>query len=434
VIDSNLQEPGRPSTPFTQSPLSARAVQPTHVPAANLTYAYAGFGAVLGILFGVATAVTLHQTTQTAQQKPVMAAPQVQAPVHEASVVHAGFAAPEEKDMGSVSSLTSGLRGHLTTSWSEKLSYKFVVGPSDPSQHEAFADTVSNPPHPVSIDVQLRSAAGAALCDQEVVLKYDPSKKPGQTPAQLNKQQAQELDREHSNDIFQKDLGKDGQIESISSHGTMPCSKQDYDTAAFWSFNPNFPDLGEQARLLKKIQNERALAKTTAPRLPLAAKAPAIATASAATMMVPAAKPVLVAAAAAPAKTPVAGETISVPKTTDLLTIAQKPTSFHFEVEGDDEIVDFDAAQRSLLTSEGKTFYVSETLVASSVAGWLDAQANVHYRCDETSNCTLSLASATVLHATLRNHHNTLAQSETLSMNAVPASQDGPAGPDSLGR
>jgi len=45
----------------------------------------------------------------------------------------------------------------------------------------------------------------------------------------------------------------------------------------------------------------------------------------------------------------------------------------------------------------------------------LDQLANIHYRCDQNSSCTLSLSDATVLHATLRTHRASPAATE-LSM------------------
>lgn len=444
MIEPIQQELGR-TTPFTTSLISPR---PTQVPAANLTYAYAGFGAVLGILFGVATAATMHQTTQIVQQKP--SAPPVPAVMQQPAVVHAGFVLPEEKDMGSVNSRTSGLRGHLTTSWSEKLAYHFVVGPSDPAQNEAFAQTVNDPPRPLSIDLQMKSAAGEVLCGQQVVVKYDPRKAAGQNPAQLDLLQAQEVSRERSGDVFQNDLGKDGKIESISSRGTLPCSKQEYDSAAFWSFAPQFPDLREQARHLQHPAAPLALAKNSASEVQVASKPPVSHELTAVVKLpsVPVIKVASVPNVAVVAKviaTPKPAPVYTAPAApaaVDLTAVVQKALPFHFEIEGDDEIVDFDASQKSLETSAGKTFYVNETLVASSVAGWLDVQANIHYRCDETSTCTLSLASApTLLHATMRAHHSPLVQSETLSMTvdqgpptAGQGSPQGPVGPQELGR
>lgn len=431
MIDS-MQEDLGGTTPFMPSSLPLRNGRTNRVPAANLTYAYAGFGAVLGILFGVAAAATLHQAPQTAAVKTIMEPAMVIA--ENAGIVHAGFALPEEKDMGSVTSLTSGLRGHLTTSWSEKLNYHFVVGPTEPSQNEAFAQTVNNPPRPISMNLQLKAAAGQVLCSEQVVLK----------PA--GQKQAAQLDHDGSSAFFQNDLGKDGKIESISSQGTMPCTKQAYDSAAFWSFAPQFPNLREQAKLVKHSAIEPVVAKIAAPEvrpahkliasveLPKAIKLPVVQAAPKATTVAqairavrPVAKPVAKPVVAAPVMA------IDVPETTkpaEVATEAPRPAAFHFEIEGDDEIVDFDAAQKSLETSEGKTFYVNETLIASNVAGWLDEQTNIHYRCDETSTCTLSLASApTVLHATMRSHHSFVVQSQTLSSDATPNSSDAAPNP-----
>jgi hypothetical protein len=223
----------------------------------------------------------------------------------------------------------------------------------------------------------------------------------------------------------------------------MPCSKPDYDRAAFWSFAPKFPDLREQAKLVQH-NAPVSLAKSSAPAVHPAVKQPQAAQ-LAASVKAPVAPRIVVAAKtvasapkpAAPVLAPAAAPAVA---PAELAADTQKPAAFHFEIEGDDEIVDFDANQKSLETSAGKTFFVNETLVASNVANWLDEQANVHYRCDETSSCTLSLPSAaTVLHATLRSHHNLLAQSQTLSMNStaafpIPTSYETSVGPESLGR
>jgi hypothetical protein len=427
MSDTVQQELGR-STPITSGSFPGRPVKPA-VPAANLTYAYAGFGAVLGVLFGVATAVTLHQNTQTtAQVKTIVEPPIVIS--DDAGVVRAGFTSPEMKDMGSVSSLRSGLRGHLTTSWSDGLSYHLVVSPTDPAQNDAFAQTVNNPPRPLSINLQLKSATGQVLCNQQVAVKYDPSKTTRIATAQLSRLDAIEADREQSGDVFQSDLGKDGKLNSISSEGTIPCSKQDYEATAYWTFTPQFPDVREQAQLLKH---------GNAGQLDARDEARAIAPKSNAVLHLAVAHPAVVAARLASEpkliptlKTNVESQTVktiapampsAAPKSDLAVADVQAPAVFHFEIEGDDEIVDFDANQKSLETSAGKTFYVSENLTPGNVASWLDEQADVHYRCDEKSSCTLSLASAsTVLHATMRSHHATLAE-VTLP---APAGASGP--------
>lgn len=359
----------------------------------------------------------------------------------DAGVVHAGFALPEEKDMGSVNSRSTGLRGHLTTSWSEKLNYHLQVEPADTAQRDAFAQTVSDPQQPVSINLQLKAATGQVLCGQQVVVNGDVTKAASVKPG---------------SDVFQANLGSTGKVESISSQGTMGCTKEAYDSAAYWSFSPQFPDLRQQAKVVKRSVPAAVLAKATMPLAPhtlqvsqtqqavkliASLKTDSVKTDIERPVAVKPHPAVTVPAIAMVAKLnsapkaiapSVAAAVVDVPaveKPAEVAAETQKPAVFHFQIEGDDEIVDFDAGQKSLETSAGKTFVVSETLVASNVAGWLDEQANIHYRCDENASCTLSLPSAgTVLHATMRSHHGYFVQPQTLSMNEdnpIPVSPTG---------
>jgi hypothetical protein len=101
--------------------------------------------------------------------------------------------------------------------------------------------------------------------------------------------------------------------------------------------------------------------------------------------------------------------------------LVDAPGAFRYLVEGDDEIVDVNAAQRSIETSLGKTFYVDGTFGAVIAEG--DTQTNLHYRCDQSASCTISLADATVLHATMRNHHGAAAPTElsmTVTQDTMP--------------
>ena len=436
MIDSVQQDLGR-SKPFSPSTLSTSAANSSQVPAANLTYAYAGFGAVLGILFGVATAATLHQGTQQVAELKSIIEPAIVLPQAEAGVVHADFVMPEEKDMGVAASRITGLKGHLFTSWSEKPTYRLTVEPGNSSQIEAFAETVSNPPHPLWVDLQLKSAAGSVLCDQGVVLKFDPVKAAGQNPSRLTRLVAQEKRREQWNDVFRNDLDPAGKVKSISSQGTLSCSKEQYDNAAFWSFGADFPSLNEFAKTTPHRTSAPVLAKAAEPvehpySKPAASHADVSRTAIAKVAVAVPAPTTVAKAAPSPKPAPaVAAPAADAPvQATAEVSAAQ----FHFQIEGDDEIVDFDAGQKSLETSAGKTFFVNETLAASSVASWLDMQANVHYRCDETSTCTLSLASvSTVLHATMRSHHSSLAQLDVPAMTLAQSSAPDQAGPQGMG-
>jgi hypothetical protein len=167
-------------------------------------------------------------------------------------------------DFGSVTANANGLKGHLITNWGDQLDYKLTVEPSDAIQQAAFQNAVANPPHPLSIDIQLKDAKGQVLCNHPVLLKFNLMKnnarattEPGpkgkkfdevsadreQVTVALNNARlvGQELSREHGKDLFQNKVGTDGEIESISAQGTMPCTKQQYETTNSWALTSNFP-------------------------------------------------------------------------------------------------------------------------------------------------------------------------------------------------
>jgi hypothetical protein len=372
----------------------------------NLVYAHAMFGGVLGILFAIAiTAPMKPKSDVSVQQQP---ASQQTAPAHLVTAAPA----PIVRDLGLFSTGLGGLKGHLTTTWLDKVTYQLQMGPGDPTQSDAFAYTVSNPQRPLSVAVELKSAAGQSLCNQDVVVKYDPLKAV-KSNADFDRLEAQELEREHTSDIFHNDLGKDGKIESISSQGTMPCTKQQFDSVAAWSFAAQFPDLREQEALLKAHSTGSAVARAAAsqahpaPRTVVSQKVvAALNTPVLPTRAVEKAPAI----ALVPTKPAVAESSMLAQ-----VTVAHAPAAFTYAIEGDDEIVDVNAEQKSIQTTAGKTFFVEEALAASNGDGVLDQLANIHYRCDQNSSCTLSLSDATVLHATLRTHRASPAATE-LSM------------------
>jgi hypothetical protein len=72
-----------------------------------------------------------------------------------------------------------------------------------------------------------------------------------------------------------------------------------------------------------------------------------------------------------------------------------------FAIEGDDELVGYDPSKGVIQTSARKTFLVSAT-TASGTSAWQDGPANIHYKCDLNSRCTLTRSGATVLYAQLK--------------------------------
>jgi len=342
----------------------------TPKPAANRILVYGVMGIGIGILAGVVIAATTwHLNQPTPPPEPVT--------TPEPSVSH------ELRDLGLDDSSTAGLKGHLTTQWNEKPGYRLVIEPSDPAQQAGFALTVSDPPRPLSIGIQLKDAGGAVLCSQNILLKFDARKaaalagpSPGKPAwkqdapkaanyaeykrnqeAEFDRLDAQEQERERGKDIFHNDIGQDGQIESISAQGELPCSKAAYTSAVVWSFEPDFPTLDEQAELLNRQAGTQAMAERTFAQQYAARKRAAYKSAS---------------------------------------------TTISFSIEGDDAIVEFDSAGGTIETMGGKSFFIDKTSKDATTIKEDDLPLRIHYRCDQTSACALTHAGSVVLHAKLK--------------------------------
>ena len=188
-----------------------------------------------------------------------------------AFVIMPGKPADTTYDMGQVTSTSTGLKGHLITNWGDRLNYKLTLEPSDSGEVDAFATTINNPAQAIQVNVQLKDVTGSVLCQNPVLLKFDPLKNipnvvtrgPAANPKskkaaeeEMAQSQAEieqslnrarlvgeELSREHGKDIFQPVTGDDGQISSLAAQGTMPCTKKQYQNAASWSFVTNFPSI-----------------------------------------------------------------------------------------------------------------------------------------------------------------------------------------------
>jgi hypothetical protein len=63
--------------------------------------------------------------------------------------------------------------------------------------------------------------------------------------------------------------------------------------------------------------------------------------------------------------------------------------AFTFIVEGDLTVADFDVSTGTVETQEGKNFVLGSASSESSAAFWQDYTGNIHYRCDQSGNCTL---------------------------------------------
>ncbi|MGD0889891.1 MAG: hypothetical protein ABR923_00055 [Terracidiphilus sp.] len=329
---------------------------------------YALVVTAFGILAGIAiAAISLHQS-KTAISQPVVQQPTV---------------SREVRDLGAAEESTTGLKGHLTTQWSDQPTYHVTIEPGDATMAAGFALALSEPPHPLSIQVQLKDRLGYVMCSHDVLLRFLPRKPADLEPPDPKlssgkktpirkisaKEQerrdaeqtdfdhalAQEQQREQGKDVFQNQTGPDGQVISISAQGTIPCPLETYQRVETWGFVPDFPTLDEQADLLgnQPEAKEAALHAARAARRRIVYKSP------------------------------------------------DKTLSFSFE--GDDAVVDFDVPGGVLETRAGKTFLIDKSPGVGNTAVWQEYPAYFHYRCEQTtSTCTLARAGAGVMHGKLK--------------------------------
>ena len=327
----------------------------------NPTNIYITAGVVLGLLFGIIVAMVTWRM--------------------------AGPAGPS--DLGQVTSTGTGLKGHLFTKWEKKVEYHLTFEPSDPSRLAGFAFAVAHPPRPLSIEIHLQDAQGFVLCSRDIVLKYDAAGTPaldasdsdpdatktdagdaaGNPSAKAAEDllAAQEAERELGKDVFQNQIGPNGQPSAIESQGEIPCSEKAFASAASWSFTPDFPPVAEQDEALKPKQ-EGAQGTEVAQASPGHPGHPSSATTAARKKIV------------------------GMPP----------PKLLPFSIEGDDEIVDFDAFRGIIQTRDGKTFFFDRSNGDISDPRWMDYPVGVHYKCDQSSMCSLSHAGTGSLRARLK--------------------------------
>jgi hypothetical protein len=251
-----------------------------------------------------------------------------------------------------------------------------MLEPSDPDQKDGFELAVANSSRPLSVLIQLQDNLGFVLCTKDVLLKYD-SKNSATladptaesqprnadtvgaastppAPAQLD---AAEAAREHDKDIFQNQIGPDGQIAALNAQGEIPCSAKAYEKTSAWSFVTDFPSLAEQEDMVKLEAKAQADAERPSAQAEAARRKAAARTAG---------------------------------------------RYFTFALEGDDSIVEFDSARGVIETTGRKTFFFDKNGGNINDARWEDYPVSVHYRCDQNSVCIITRAGLGALRARLR--------------------------------
>ena len=108
----------------------------------------------------------------------------------------------------------------------------------------------------------------------------------------------------------------------------------------------------------------------------------------------------LKAAMVTPARLP---DLASAPKTAEfpkpVPVPAPAPLRFSFFVEGSVSVANYDAATGIVDTYEGESFAVDKMTRESRTISWLEYPADVHYRCDQSWNCTLFHAGILIVNA-----------------------------------
>jgi hypothetical protein len=72
----------------------------------------------------------------------------------------------------------------------------------------------------------------------------------------------------------------------------------------------------------------------------------------------------------------------------ELATAAAASGPFFLGIEGDVTVADYDPGTGAIQTYEGSNFLLAKASEPSAIP-WQDFPFNVHYRCDESGNCTL---------------------------------------------
>ncbi|MFZ0742876.1 MAG: hypothetical protein WAM85_00625, partial [Terracidiphilus sp.] len=255
----------------------------------------------------------------------------------------------DSDDLGAGVSDADGLKGHLVARWQGGVKYQLQIQPLDPRENSSFAFVMTRPPEPISINIRILDSSGFALCGKEIVLPFDPgnSATSAARPADLQIRQAMEEERERGKDIFQNQVGSDGQIAAINAQGSLPCSADQYKHFDYWDFSTNFPTIDEQGQLMNHAQYAGAQAVNEAR------------------------------------------------KTARRKAVKKIQSAFY--IEGDDRITGYEAASGALETSENRTFYIGRKSDQSAAAAWASSFAHIHYKCDQHANCALQRAGASTI-------------------------------------
>jgi len=247
-------------------------------------------------------------------------------------------------DLGNRRFDPSGLGGRLIVRWEGSAKYQLYVDPLDQEQAAGFQTLAVDPPHPLSVMIQLLDASDMPVCQKEIVLPTS-----GQPGAPVDMTQALMPKTTAGGDLVQDMAGADGQVAEITASGPLPCSLQAYDHLASWRFTTNFPTVADQEGPLKKdVQT----AQSTAASRPRARSS------------------------AGWRVMPVRFQRLSAP------------------IEGDDVIVGDNPSRGTIDTSDGREFLIGAGSTRTRSAEWQIFPSAIHFRCEKTGTCVLTRISS----------------------------------------
>lgn len=264
-------------------------------------------------------------------------------------------AAPAFQDLGPGVSNVAGLKGHLVARWEKHAQYMLSFEPLFGIYKSGFSYTVGHPPGPLWINVRLLDSTGYALCGKQIEFRFNQARsnvdlsllhEPGAKmievsnhgPASAAAQPQRPAVR--TIDLFQNEMGDNGQVASVFAQGVLPCSAEQYKKFNYWDFSTNFPSLEQQEALMK---------------------APAIAAARAA----------------------------EAARQEERRREARSP---HFFVEGDTSVDSYESASATLVAGTGQSFILTKKNQSATADAWAENNARIHYKCDTLANCTLTRA------------------------------------------
>jgi hypothetical protein len=238
-------------------------------------------------------------------------------------------------DLGQSNIASAGLGGRLIAKWDGSASYELHIDPLTPQQIGGFSAVAVNPPHPITVDLQILNDSGRTVCQKEILFPFNPAPDPDSAAA--NEFQAQKT---FDGDTVQNVADADGQLQEIVLSGPLTCPAKAYRAFSSWGFTSSFPSVGDQQDWLRSqdaIQSDlhRKAAQAHANAL--------------------------------------------IPRGLRLAS----------PVDGDDVIVSDNPSHGTVTTRAGRTFYVGRP-GAMARAGWEVFPAVIHFHCDVKSNCVLT--------------------------------------------